>query len=458
MEQHPPIPPGGDKDPVDQHHQLPPGFSEPEHQDPTNSHPERHSQLPGDHLAPATDTELPPPDAPDSVVSALATAVPAEAADRDAREPAPERRSNKALLAAAKQPIERVAMQVRRNENLPGIRDLAEFFITSDSLEVPPHLLHQVTAGGRRDAQEVRRVVTDSAIFRLWSRSKVVYAMDDLLLGYLSETSPATIPTQVLGNLPHPDPFILLPQPDFGDPETAYYRTHICVPSGAFVFGRYNQAQQLTSTANVRREDFGLMFVGFREAASVPDLITLRCTIPLQGKTFTVEDAVNATIAKFHFNDQLAEDNPAKLEAWLRTYVAQAFNSLLYVCTEQPDIEVYQPGAGRGGKQAKSRARRRPRPEDIDTVVKLGFRMGPALHEARRHWERSQPQAEAGTNGSGRRVRPHQKKGHYRTYWTGTGRTEVIVRWIAPFWVNERPLDASDEPRDVVVRRVRKPR
>lgn len=164
------------------------------------------------------------------------------------------------------------------------------------------------------------------------------------------------------------------------------------------------------------------MFACLLETEHGVDFVTLRCTIPLQQETFTVEDAVNATIAKFNFTDDLAEDNPAKLQAWLQRHVAQAFNSLLYVCTEQPDIEVQQLGARRG-KVAKSRARRRPRPDDIGTIVKLGIRIGPALHEARMRSERTQNQ-QPGSEGAGSRKRPHQKKGHYRTYWAGKGGTQ----------------------------------
>jgi hypothetical protein len=445
MEQHPPISLGGEQEPLHQTEQLVP-----------DSHPlENHRPGAGEQVAQPSAAETLAPDAPESVLSALAITVPAEAVDRDTSEPTTERRTNKQTLAVAKASIEAVAEQVRENENMPGVRDLAEHFITSDSMQAPPHILYRATAGDRLDIREVMATVTDGAIFRLWSRSKVVYAMDDLLLGYLSEASSSPIPTQILEQLPHPDPFVLLPKPDLNDPLTAYYSTRINLPVGAFVFGRYNQAQQLTSTADAKREDLGLMFVGFRDTDHGPDLITLRCTIPLQGPSFRVEDAVNATIAKFRFNEHLAEDDPAKLEAWLRTYVGQAFNSLLYVCTEQPDIEVYEPRAGRRGKPTKRQDRRRPRSDDIDTIVKLGFRMGPALHQARTRWERSQP-AQPGSATGGRRVRPHQKKGHYRTYWTGPGRELPILKWISPFWVNETLLGEATGPKDVVVRPVRR--
>jgi hypothetical protein len=446
MEQRLPIPSGGEQEPFSPHEPLPPNPGQ----------EQGRSQPADEQLTPRPEVELPSPDSPEAAVAAVAAAVQPEQAARRATEPAVERRSNKELLTTAKRTIQVVADVVRRNESQPGIRELAWHFITSNDIHAPADLLYRASRGGQIDHQEVRATVADNAIFYLWSKSKVVYAMDDLLLDHLSESGTSRIPTQVLRSLPHADPYLLLPKPDLSDPQTAYYRTHIGVPLGAFVFGRYNQAQQLCSTADDKRQDLGLMFVGFIEREDgVTDPVTLRCTIPLSGQTFTVEDAVSATIAKFHFNEHLAEDDPAKLEAWLRTYVAQAFNSLLYVCTEQPDIEVYRPGSTRTGKAAKSRERRRPRPDDIDQVIKLGFRMGPALHQARAQWERSQQQS-VGVGSGDRRVRPHQKKGHYRTYWTGAGRVEPILKWIAPFWVNEGLLGAGEEPGDAVVRPVRK--
>ena len=222
---------------------------------------------------------------------------------------------------------------------------------------------------------------------------------------------------------------------------------------GAFVFGRYNEAQQLCSTRDERREDLGLMFVGFLETDEGLVVQTVRCTVPLGKRTITAETAVNRTIAQFIFTDDLAEEDRSKLQAWLRRYVAQVFNSLLYVCTDQPDVETYRPRINRAGKPKKHRKQRRPQLDDIDALVQLCFRMGPALHQARQQWERQQ-QAAAGE--SGRRYRPHRKRGHYRTYWTGPGRQVPKVKWIAPFWVNQDLLGGDTGLRDVVVRPVRK--
>lgn len=364
------------------------------------------------------------------------------------------RRSNKEILQAAKAGIELFAAWLRRYEQMPGIRELAEHMASpANDGTVPRHLRYPHFHPSHPVFPEAMARGRDGAIFRLWGKSKVVYAMDDDLLGYLSESSASSIPTEILKGLPHANPYVLLPAPDLSDPETQYYRTHIGVPWGAFVFGRYRNGELLCSTNDERREDLGLMFLGFIENEEETALQTLRCTIPLREATLTVESVVNETIQGFTFNEHLQEEERSKFEEWLRKYVALIFNSLVYVCTDQPDIETYRPGINKAGKVKKSAKRRqaRPRADDINEVVQLGFRLGPALNAARQQ-ERSRYQE---GNGTGTRQRPHQRRGHYRTYWTGQGRQVPRLRWLAPYWVSQDLL-GEDAPQTAVVHRVKK--
>lgn len=117
------------------------------------------------------------------------------------------------ILATAKRSIESIAEQVRRFERTPGVRELARHFVASGGTRIPARLFIPELVPGHPHRRETLASITDCATFRLWSRSKVVYAMDDLLLHYLSESSPSRIPTSILRNLPHPDPYILLPKP-----------------------------------------------------------------------------------------------------------------------------------------------------------------------------------------------------------------------------------------------------
>ncbi len=365
----------------------------------------------------------------------------------------PERRTSKQVLEIAKKCIEALAGHISYCTSTPGVREYAALLLEArEDTRVPPHLIKFLPTHSAAAYSDFMASARDTAIFNLWGKSKVVYAMDDLMLHYLSESSVSKIPTTVLEDLPHSNPFVMLPRPDWSDPEVAYYREHIGVPIGAIVFGRFNSARQVCSTNEVRREDLGLMFVGWLDAPGRgPVLQTLRCTIPLRGEHLTVDDVVNATVAKFHFNDDLGEEDNSKLEAWLRRYVTQVFNSLLYVCTDQPDTETYQPAVNRAGKAKAGKKQRRSRPSDIDTVVKVGFRLGPALHAAK---QRSGANAQSGGEESGRRQRPHQRSGHWRTFWTGQGRATERLKWVKPYWVSQDLLDQGSV-HDVAVRPVK---
>jgi hypothetical protein len=54
-----------------------------------------------------------------------------------------------------------------------------------------------------------------------------------------------------------------------------------------------------------------------------------------------------------------------------------------------------------------------------------------------------------------RRYRPHQKRGHYQTYWTGPGGRVPRLTWVAPYWVS-LDLLGQEAPQTAVVRRVKK--
>jgi hypothetical protein len=369
------------------------------------------------------------------------------------------RRSNKEILTAAKLTIETLADWVRRYEQVPGIRDLAQHMASPDNDgTVPAHLRYPYFHPSHPDFAEALARARDSAIFRLWARSKVVYAMDDDLLAYLSDSSASAIPTEIMRNLPHANPYVLLPAPDLSDPETTEYGRHIGVPWGAFVFGRYHGGTLLCSTNDPGREDLGIMFLGFIQQEDEPVIQTLRCTIPLRERTVTVEGAVEATIAGFTFNEHLGEDERSRFEGWLRRYVRQVFDCLVYVCTDEPDIETRRPGISKAGKVKRSgrRQQRRPRLSDINEVVQIGFRLGPGLFAARQRWQRANRGQSA--TGTGSRQPPNQRRAHYRTFWTGQGRQVPKIRLVHSYWVNLDLLDGDALPTDAVIRPVRPPR
>ncbi|MFE0025465.1 hypothetical protein [Amycolatopsis sp. NPDC059021] len=113
------------------------------------------------------------------------------------------------------------------------------------------------------------------------------------------------------------------------------------------------------------------------------------------------------------------------MRTWLAELIRTAVNVLLYLCSEEPDTVILRPTnkrrTGKGRKTSKP-----PR------MIKVGWRLGPALHTARR----VAAETPAETSSGRRRPVPHQRHGHFRTYWPEHGRTTPILKFIKPSWVN----------------------
>jgi hypothetical protein len=363
------------------------------------------------------------------------------------------RRTDKEALASVREVMGSVARHVHGGQQrYPLVRPLAEAMAGSDS-KIPQHLSRQLDDyDDQPTLSQIRAYTADTAVYRLWERSKVVYAMDDRLLGDLSESSADKVPTAVLRDVPHANPFVLLPSPDFDDEETQYYRTHVGLPAGAFVYGKRDGGKYMCSTADERLDVLGIMFAGQIIERGVGCFQVLRCSVPLDGDTTSVDAAVTRTIKNFRWSADTGERDPARLEAWLRKYVTQVFNTVLYVCTDQPDIETYRPAAT---TKQKARKQRRPRAGDVDSLVKVGWRLGPELFAERQRHEQAD-QAPAGDGATRRSPRAHRRRPTWQTYHTGPGGSVPKLLWRKPHWVNAHRLDEPGSgPADVVVRPVR---
>lgn len=138
--------------------------------------------------------------------------------------------------------------------------------------------------------------------------------------------------------------------------------------------------------------------------------------IPVEGK-LTVEGMIYAHQERA--GRQITEASEEDLQAF-RLAVAL----LLYVCSASSDV-VRQP--------RPPSKRRSKTPQKQTTVLDVGFDVGPKLLAAR----------QADTDGAGdgqdtgRTVRPHLRRAHWHTYWTGP-RSEPSpeVRWIHPVTVH----------------------
>lgn len=369
-------------------------------------------------------------------------------------------RTSKEVVTDAKEILEETWSHIQSMSGHPGADEFAENLANGYPM-FPAKYASQYRAlrENRPDLYaELNSCAADNAIFKTWQRARTVYAMDDYLLEHLNDLSSTNVPTEVLRSIPHPNPFVLLPRPDENDP---YYEEDLHasgVPLGAFLFGRFIEAKMLCGTNAEEFEDLGIMFVTKIEEANGNIIWSfLRCTVPLHGyKTVSVQDAVDRTIARFRFNDSLGPEHREHLTGWLSRHVRQVFNSVLYVCTEQPDIEDYRPAVRQapGKKGKKPKPERRLRPNDFSSLLKVGFKLGPALH-AQRERARTAQSMPVATGKGGWRHQPRQRAGGYRTFWTGHGRTIPKIKLVMPYWVSLDLLEDGDGPEDVIIHPVK---
>ncbi|MFK0015692.1 hypothetical protein [Streptomyces sp. NPDC091027] len=290
-----------------------------------------------------------------------------------------QQRTDKQTLGLAREMTKAVVAHIQGGEShFPVVRDVAAV-MASGVKEVPPHIMRDVPKHPA-DRREVQAMARDAAVYTLWRVDSTVLAMDDYLLTVLSE-SPAELPTAAVKSLRFRNPLVVLTTPDLSDEETQYYREHIGIPLGAYVFGRWDEGQLLCSTNDDRFEDLGVMFVGFISTPEGMVLQTLRCTVPLGQEKTSVTDAVARTVGGFHFSEDLGEGDITRLSAWLRRYLTQVLHTVSYAGSNEHDADVYRPQVKAVGKSKKAR---RQRPDEVSEFVKLGSLLSRELRELKK--------------------------------------------------------------------------
>lgn len=306
---------------------------------------------------------------------------------------------------------------------------------------------------------ELDRVVRRVAIHKMWAKSKAVYAMHPHLLRYLASGSVERgLPVAVLDRLRRPNPFLLMPPtPLPRKVASAVAGTVMAEPlAGLYVFGKWEDGTRMCDTNGDRRDALGLQFLlaspdtgGAASRLPAPGLSqeanVIRATVPLD-KTFNVDGSVAATLARFQFGSAtgLPGDHAEALRTWLPWAVRQALLSILYLCTDGPDIVEYRRGTG---KTTKGNGKRAPRAdsEEAAVVQEVGFRLGPTWHAARVRYERA-AKTETAPEGTGRRMPPHYRGAALNAlYWTGPGGAVPAFRERRETFVHADELAAGTE-------------
>jgi hypothetical protein len=282
-----------------------------------------------------------------------------------------------------------------------------------------------------RQLQSLQNIPIDFAVRKIWlSCGRTVYSIHPAMVSELVTSKSDRLPGQVFEFLPHRSPLIIFPQPV---PTT--------MPDGIsgellgfYVYGRFDERTRLCDSHDERLESLSLTFVCRTELTDEGkrlrpgekyDADFTRMSVPITGKSFTIEEAVTTTMASFSADPTLPTDH--RLQEWLETNTRLALNVLLYICSEEPDI-VPATNKRLSGKTKEGKPVRE---------MNVGWTVGPALLKAREQ-HGSQPGIP-----TGRKMAPHQRRAHFHTYWTGSGRTVPIIRWLNPIFVNVKLADES---------------
>ncbi len=115
--------------------------------------------------------------------------------------------------------------------------------------------------------------------------------------------------------------------------------------------------------------------------------------------------------------------------------VSAMLSLLLYLCSEQPDIDSWAP------KQPAFKymgSKRRWLAAKVVQQWDVGLRLGAALKDARDRSERIEASSDGDIS-----VRPHVRRAHWHSFWVGKrGEQTISLRWLPPIPVNISTTEA----------------
>ncbi|KOV84768.1 hypothetical protein [Nocardia sp. NRRL S-836] len=261
---------------------------------------------------------------------------------------------------------------------------------------------------------------------------RIAFSFHPDMVSNLRGSTSEKLPGSVFRHMAHSSPLLLFVRPV---PTTTLEGS----PAHLHGFFVYGIAGDITSpTWSICETDdeamaaVGLMMI-VSPTADLEDMEFDRVVIPLK-EVFTVEDAVNETMAGYGIDENHTVVDAAAYRERSREAIVLALNMLLYICDSEADHQPMPPV-----RAANSRARARRQIGGATTkFIASGWVEGPDLEAA--DDRRRRTQAERGGSSSWEQDY-HRRRGHFRTVWYGPGRTMAKPKWIKPYAVREDKAD-----------------
>lgn len=309
--------------------------------------------------------------------------------------------------------------------------------------EIPPRLLRALR--DRPRGEEVNRGAMSLArlyaITRLWRRGRLVYSIDADLWSNLGDFEEGLrLPLNVLQRLPHPNPFLVFPQPLVLPSRTGHRRI-----IGAFIVGQHADPEFMCGTHSDATDAFRLILVGRMytddgQPVMAPDMahdITfIHLPLPTSGE-ITIAELADFAVSRMEASPLDGDDLRGDVAAMLR----RAMSLLVYVCSRNADLQERPAQRSRSSKRARRVAQRRSAPS---TVIEVGYRIGAKLRGYASR--RDQRHAAGDQSGTGHAIPPHIRRAHLHMYRVGAGREGVEWRFLDPI-----PVNMGDEAKQTTV-------
>jgi hypothetical protein len=279
----------------------------------------------------------------------------------------------------------------------------------------------EVLAAGRHDHSEeeaisIGRQAHPFAALAAWRATQGIYEFHAAVRDAIAETPlDGDLPCELLHRVPEWCVYL----------RTSGMQIGPWKPEGAFVF--------LNWEASSGREDL-------RIALDAPP--ELLCLPAVQLHLGTIAAGITATYDDARARERIVGRSlvPSYLPSpseWA-LIVAPVISLVLYLCAENSEIDDAAGRAASPRNPVPTATKQGPRtfPPPKPTTWNVAFRVGSALERSCRE-PRSDPQG-----GTHARPRPHIRRAHYNTYWTGprSGLQVPVLRWLAPTIIGTGPL------------------
>jgi len=299
-------------------------------------------------------------------------------------------------------------------------------------------------------------VVHCNRVETLWrGEGRQVLSMNLGLVAEVRMATSAKIVPEVFRTLPYRDPLVVFPGgidiPSWKDGETMR-----CL--GFFTHGRidhthnnsgvvrrhptmtadesFDEAVTITSTHDANSEVFSVIIVNVAERPGHEPMYEYnRISFPLDQPS-TFKEIVDQKVSNYGWdtsgrNGTWTGGDPIAQQAFMRSQLSLTRGSVMYLCSTVLDAEVVP----------KSRVKRAwgSQHRQVPNLINVGWRIGPALSAARV----AARQKEA-SNLPGRSLPPHQRRAHFKTVWTGQGRSIAKTVFISPYWVHRELMHLVD--------------